>query len=283
MGLCQYCGQKAGWFRSEHPACHRAFVAEQERVTAWRSGMVAEVATALLGTEGFDALETRLREKEAAAGMPDSARRELLLQGWERFVHENLENKVLDADQDDRLGGFRDHFGLTQEELDRGGAWTKTVQCAILRDVLNGKVPTRLKMDGSLPINFHKDEQVVWIFPRTGYLEDKTRRQFVGGSQGVSLRLAKGVYYRLGQFKGHPVESTERVRVDAGLLIVTSKNLYFHGPLKSFRVPFEKILSFDAFSDGVGIMRDAQTAKPQIFVTGDGWFSYNLVVNLAKL
>ena len=29
-------------------------------------------------------------------------------------------------------------------------------------------------------------------------------------------------------------------------------------------------------------MRDAQTAKPQTFRTGDGWFPYNLVTNLAQ-
>ena len=31
-----------------------------------------------------------------------------------------------------------------------------------------------------------------------------------------------------------------------------------------------------------GIMRDAQSAKPQAFKTGNGWFAYNLAVNLAQ-
>ena len=35
-------------------------------------------------------------------------------------------------------------------------------------------------------------------------------------------------------------------------------------------------------TDGIGVMRDAQTAKPQEFRTGDGWFIYNLVTNLAQ-
>ena len=30
-------------------------------------------------------------------------------------------------------------------------------------------------------------------------------------------------------------------------------------------------------------MRDAQTAKPQTFRTGDGWFPYNLAVNLSQM
>ena len=30
-------------------------------------------------------------------------------------------------------------------------------------------------------------------------------------------------------------------------------------------------------------MRAAQSAKPQAFKTGDGWFAYNLVANLAQM
>ena len=42
-------------------------------------------------------------------------------------------------------------------------------------------------------------------------------------------------------------------------------------------------MGFEPFSDGLGLMRDAQTAKPQSFRTGDGWFAYNLAVNLAQI
>jgi hypothetical protein len=140
-----------------------------------------------------------------------------------------------------------------------------------------------MSVDRDLPINFQKDEQVVWAFPNCKYLEDKTRRQFVGGSQGVSVRVMKGVYYRVGAFKGQAVEHTERVHIDTGWVVITNKNIYFAGPRKSVRLPYAKILSFEPFSDGFGVMRDTTTAKPQIFVTGDGWFTYNLVINLAKI
>jgi len=42
-----------------------------------------------------------------------------------------------------------------------------------------------------------------------------------------------------------------------------------------------KVVSFVPFSDGFGIHRDAASVKPQMFLTGDGWFAYNLFVNLA--
>ena len=157
------------------------------------------------------------------------------------------------------------------------------MKAAVLRDVLDGIVPQRWSTDGNLPLNLQKGEHIVWAFPGSNYLEDKTRREYVGGSQGVSLRVMKGVYYRVGAFRGHAVEHTDRVHIDTGFVAITNKNIYFVGPRKSVRLPYSKIVSFEPFSDGIGIMRDTATAKPQLFVTGDGWFTYNLVTNLARL
>ena len=42
-------------------------------------------------------------------------------------------------------------------------------------------------------------------------------------------------------------------------------------------------MTFEPYDDGLGIMREAQTSKPQRFVTGDGWFVYKLEVNLAEM
>ena len=106
------------------------------------------------------------------------------------------------------------------------------------------------------------------------YLETVVRRERRGTSHGVSIRVARGLYYSPGQFRSRPIEWEE-----TGL---TTKHLYFSGPKKKFRVRYDKILASGPYQDGFGIMRDAQTAKPQSFVTGDGWFAYNLAVNLAQ-
>ena len=63
--------------------------------------------------------------------------------------------------------------------------------------------------------------------------------------------------------------------------ILPAQHIYFAGRRKSSG-PVHKIVAFEPFSDGFGIMRDAQTAKPQTFRTGDGWFAYQLVTNLAR-
>lgn len=207
----------------------------------------------------------------------------LLVAAWERAVDVFLDDGVLDEQEERCLTAFKTHFTLDDAALDRHGTLTRTVKAATLRDLLAGKVPERMSITGDLPLNLQKSERVIWVFPNTEYLEDKTRRRYVGRSEGASIRIMKGVYYRVGAFKGHPVDYTERVSHGRGLLALTTKHLYYHGASKSFRIPYSKIVSFEPFANGVGVMRDAATAKPQTFVTGDGWFTYNVLANVNNI
>ena len=90
------------------------------------------------------------------------------------------------------------------------------------------------------------------------------------------------VYYRPGTFRSRSVEWEETVHQDTGLLGFTTKHIYFSGPKKKFRVRYDRIVDFEPYDDGFGLMREAQTAKPQSLRTGDGRFHYNTAVNLAR-
>ena len=128
-----------------------------------------------------------------------------------------------------------------------------------------------------------KSETLVWVMDGADYYETVTRRERRGDSHGLSIRVARGVYYRPGAFRSRAVEWEETVHQDIGLLGFTTKHLYFSGSKKKFRVRYDRIVGFEPFSDGFGIMRDAQTAKPQSFKTGDGWIAYNLATNRAQI
>jgi hypothetical protein len=276
MADCKYCGKPAGFLHHEHKDCARAH--EEGR---------AEIARAIAGAFASPELPLELprsisviAEKSHVAG---SEQRGLLVDGWAYALDQFLDHGVIDEEQQTKLAKFRDIFTLSRDELDAGGAYTRAARAVVLREVMHGRIPQAPPSAATLPINFLKTEQVVWIFRGARYLEDKTRRAYVGSSAGVSVRVMKGVYLHQSAFKGHPVEHTERVLVDTGLFVITTQNLYFSGPVKSLRIPYKKIVSFLPFSDGFGVVRDAASAKPQIFVTSDGWFTYNLVTNLAKL
>lgn len=283
MGNCKFCGKPAGFLRSKHAECEEENRKPEYDIQKANTQIIMEALAAIKGTVMFASLADKIAEIEQANRLSPAHRKPLLIRACEMAVDNFLEDGVLDTEEEKRLVEFRNHFGFSQDDLNSNGALTKTAKAGVLRDVLDGKIPLRLSVDGLLPINTQMDESVVWAFPASRYLEDKTCRHFVGCSQGVSIRVMKGVYYRVGAFNGEAIKSTERVHVDTGLVVVTNKNIHFAGPQKSLRIPYPKIVSFEPYSDGFGIMRDTTTAKPQLFVTGDGWFTYNLVTNLSQL
>lgn len=288
MGVCSYCGKSAGWFRQAHEACvqeHLDAVAKQEADERKRQEALSEWVKTLTANvcDGVPTVELHDMVEEAVqSGVLKPAERTKVLAGvWSDALDAFLEDGVLSVEEEDRMTKVMRAWLLSASDLESSGAFWRASKASVLRDVMAGR-PSFLEGTG-VPVNMTSDEGVVWVFPDVEYLEDVVTRATVGGSQGVSFRVMSGVYYRVGAFKAKPVYTTDRKRIDGGMLVVTSKNLFFVGKRTSKKIPYSKIISFEQFSDGIGLMRDAASAKPQMFLTGDGWFTYNLITNLARL
>ena len=100
---------------------------------------------------------------------------------------------------------------------------------------------------------------------------------------GTSVRIVSGFYIRNSRFRSHTEEEEVTEHVDTGVLGLTTKHIYFSGERRKFRVRYDKIVAFDYYRDGLGVTRDALSAKPQKFLVGSGrgWFVSNLVYLLA--
>jgi hypothetical protein len=202
------------------------------------------------------------------------------LTAWKDAVAKVLDDRILSAEEEQRVLSIAGAVGIDQNN--GGETWVRLVKAAILRDVADGKIPERAKIEGARA-NLMKKEKPVWLFNGSKFLEERTSRSFAGVSHGLSIRVAKGIYYRPSVFRGHPVETTKLQHVDGGQVLVTSHHIYLLGARKSSRIPYRKIVAFEPYSDGVGIQRDAMSAKPQIFTVDDAWFAYNLVTNLGAI
>lgn len=282
MGVCVHCGKPAGLFRSRHDDCERrnriaAITIERKKQDGVRA-IKAAIGDAVRSASIPSDLSETISEIRTNHGISDQDVKPIFVSIWENTAEAFLDDSIITTDEERVLHDLQKATGI---DLGFSPIFSRVVQAAALREVMEGRIPTQFRIDIPLPFNLQKGERPVWYYKNSDYVEDKVRRHYEGRSQGISVRVAKGVYYRVGAFKGRPVDTTERVRVDSGLFLVTDKHLYFAGPKKSLRIPYAKIVSFEPFENGIGIHRDAVTATAQMFTVADGWFVYNLVTNIA--
>ena len=249
---------------------------EAERIRRQAEGIIVDAAHGNISLPEMD-------QELDQIGFAQSAARRFSPVAWGRAVDEALEDGLLSQDEEASLGRFMQHFDLSQSQLDGNGRFTKLVQAGVLRDVMDGHLPDRMDFGGRMPFNLMKSEDMIWVFQDAKYYKTKTEREFRGSSMGVSVRVASGVYLRPSQFRGRSHSREVTILADTGMLGVTTKHLYFHGERERFRVRHDKIVSFEPYTDGLGIMRDNLRAKPETFGVDDGWFIYNLVTNVNNL
>ena len=280
MGDCRYCGEPAGFLRRQHGPCAK----KNARATAAIRDLCVQAA--LRGND-LESLPARIRETadDGFIAMSDTALADTLADSWGDAVEAAMEDHVLTGQERRGLTRYRDQFSLSPSRLDRRGHYDLFRKLALL-DVIgeHGVIPRYDRRAaraafGRVPFNLMKSEALIWLFDDVGYLRQVTRREFRGQSMGVSVRVAKGVYVRPGAFRGRPIEKTEMERTDHGILAITTKHIYFKGGDKSFRVRLERIVSFEPYTDGLGIMRDTARAVPEAFTMGgvDAWFAINLI------
>jgi hypothetical protein len=102
-------------------------------------------------------------------------------------------------------------------------------------------------------------------------LKEVAVREWEGRTQGVSIRIAKGVRYYTGGSRGTLVQTgTELRNEDAGVLAVSSKRTVFLGQRSTMEFPIAKIISFDVFADGIRLHVSSRERAP-LFRLANGY------------
>jgi len=185
-----------------------------------------------------------------------------------------LDTGMIEEETEAELSDFIEQSTLSgTAALNNDFIFQKLVQLLVIRDIKEGRPVTRIKID-YLPILLGKKEEVIWVFKNVDGYEEKTGRRYEGGSSGVSMRICKGVYYRVGTNKGYSVSYQYQNPLGRGIFIVTNKNLYFIGT-KQVKLSISKILSFKPYDDGITLIKDGVTPRPYTFVGCDSWFIIN--------
>jgi len=282
MALCKYCHEKAGFLRWKHPKCeaeHKAFVAAEAKKHAASIDLISNQIQLALSDE--TQLETKLTAISTIAeqeGVRPEEYGPMVLKGLTPVVVKRFNGGLIDAKFSLAIERIVKSMRLDIDKSGHKDVYQRLGKAAIITEIQKGTLPTAFgPANFRPPVNLQKGEQVVWAFRQVRFYEDRVHNRRVGGSRGVSVRVAKGVYYHTGRFASHTVSSVEREHIDTGDLVVATKGLYFAGGSKGFRLPYNKIVSFEPFSDALGIIKDGVNAKHQLFKTDDGWFLYNLI------
>ena len=112
------------------------------------------------------------------------------------------------------------------------------------------------------------DETCVLVSQYAKRVVSKERTQYVGGTAGVSIRVAKGVRVRAGGFKGEPVKTSYTEIADTGTVYLTNQRFIFAGANEVATIPLSKVASVRDDSDTVEIIQENR-AKPLTIKLGE--------------
>ena len=273
MGNCVYCGKPAGFLHTQHKECRELHDVAASKIPAF----FVESLKREISPERFQDLAQQI----ASSHYIDKAEfRQLVINGLKAMVDTAFATGDLAESDNSRIVSFCNQFGVVANDL--GPEGLKLTKLQILRTLDQHKVPSNVRV-GDLPIVLERGESVLWLFNDVTYLTTKTQTSYVGASQGISIRLMKGLYYRAGAFKGQPVKTQYLSEEGRGVFVVTNENIYFWSPLRALKFPFKKIISAYAFSDAIQIMREGANTTSQIFKLDDPFFAADLVARASQL
>lgn len=240
MGICKYCGQSAGIFRKSHSKCEKEHLKKEEERRREREVFLRAFQNSMYDSiiAGIDKAEAHERIQEAESKYGIESTYKALINSFDGAVNELLDGGLSDEGKAslDRFVGF---YMERYEKLKSSHGWDAVsginiqdssqyqnfIKGAILSDIMNGRpVDSRFQVNNS-PIILNKDETTLWLFNNVEQYGYTTKTEYRGGSQGVSIRIAKGVNYRVGSMKGRPIMTESLTLRNSGSFIITMKNI----------------------------------------------------------
>lgn len=170
---------------------------------------------------------------------------------------------VVSNEEYEKLKKIQQFLKVPDEDIQ--GTKQELTRLCLINEIQQGNLPTIT----ASPVILQKSEKAHWVEPGNLLEERVINRRYEGGSRGVSIRIMKGVSYRVGAHRGHIVSETGIVPVSGGDFVITNKRAIFSGDRKSFALRIDKLLDLEMFSNGTrltddkGKIRQVQFNKPE--------------------
>jgi hypothetical protein len=188
---------------------------------------------------------------------------EIKVQAYTLAFNAAKSDSVITAEEAKELDKIAKYLHIEDSEIEN--TKIEFARYRLIAEVQRGNLPV---VEGSGLILL-KGEITHWI-ERASLLEERVlRSRYVGGSHGISLRIMKGVSYRVGSHRGHLVSDTGIVPVSTGNLIFTNKRITFLGDKISFNLKLEKLLNVELLKDGIELIEASGKNRTLQFSVSD--------------
>lgn len=97
-------------------------------------------------------------------------------------IDKALADHLLTTEEEEKIGSLLKEYGLVVNDLPHP-AGERLIKGSILRDLDEGKVPERIKIDGHVPLNLARDEKIIWVFQDATYFALRSKTTYQGRSQ----------------------------------------------------------------------------------------------------
>lgn len=158
------------------------------------------------------------------------------------------------------------HFSISKEDIAfNQDSFNKYYALALID---KGVLPTISNPESQVNIVFKPDEVLHWGMVANLMKRKKVTTRINYGGLTASVKIMKGVRYRVGSMNIGS-ESKEIIdREDSGIFYVTNQRLGYLGYRKQFSFPFKKVGSLELRPDGLHIFKDGKEA-PYILELSD--------------
>jgi hypothetical protein len=145
-----------------------------------------------------------------------------------------------------------------------------------MRNLREGKTAMQYSV-GTAPIFPQEGEKILYAIPGVTMMEPRSVRVSSGSYGGPSIRIAKGVSFRVGKYGSTSRYHSEIRKIDTGTLTITTGRIVFSGGMKTINADFPKLIEIEAFDDGVALRRTT-SQKTQYFMwpKKDTMFTFNI-------
>jgi len=179
----------------------------------------------------------------------------------QEVLNEAVTDRRLSSSEEDQLKALAANLGVevryndaTQRQLSR---------FSLLWRIEHGELPTV-----PVPLALQKGELCHFVTPARWSEYRKTTQTVGYRSLGVSFRIARGVYYRIGASRPQRVTTEGLTEIDSGTLYITSKRLFFDGGTRNTSLRLQSLVSFQVYSDGLAIEKSTGRT-PYLLFDGD--------------